>query len=321
MKEQADVVNDPIYGLDALSDTSAKSNNHRSVAGFSASTNSRDAVAGRSTYDRYIPIVCSMCKENHKLFYCPKFVEMSVTARIEYVANNRLCNNCLSAGHTAHECRKPFICRVNGCNRKHSRLLHVDNIVSNNNVSVNVDWHAMPKHQVNVCMPTVPVIVNNTQHVHALLDTGSNNSFCSKKLVDTLQIKGSQSMYQLKTLTSSVSRDTTTVCLNLRSIDGKEVLQLNDVLVADEIPLQQSTCDISEYPHLRGIHVTSADKIDILIGQDNPTALVPHEVKQGPNGPFATRTLFGWSLNGIETASAKSNNVCGQFHSCFKEDN
>ena len=58
LKEQADVVNDPIYGLDALSDTSAKSNNHRSVAGFSASTNSKDAVAGRSTYDRYIPIVC-----------------------------------------------------------------------------------------------------------------------------------------------------------------------------------------------------------------------------------------------------------------------
>ena len=67
MKEQADVVNNPIYGYDALSDTSANSNHHRSVAGFSASTNSKEAVAVRSTYDRHISIVCSMCKESHKL--------------------------------------------------------------------------------------------------------------------------------------------------------------------------------------------------------------------------------------------------------------
>ena len=160
MKEQADVVNDPIYGLDALSDTSAKSNNHRSVAGFSAATNSKGAVAGRSTYDRYIP--GSMCKENHKLFYCPKFVEMSVAAHIEYVADNRLCNNCLIAGHTAHACRKPFICRVNSCNRKHSWLLHVDNTVSNHNASVNVDCHDMSNNHAHV-YATVPVIVNNTK--------------------------------------------------------------------------------------------------------------------------------------------------------------
>ena len=59
----------------------------------------------------------------------------------------------------------------------------------------------MPNNQVNVCMPTVLVIMNNTQHVHALLDRGSSSSFCPRKLVDTLQIKGFQSTYQLKTLT------------------------------------------------------------------------------------------------------------------------
>ena len=313
VKEQADVVNDPIYGYDSLSDTSAKSNNHRSVAGFSASTNSKDAVAGRSTYDRHIPIVCSMYKENHKLFYCPRFGEMSVAARIEYVADNILYNNCLIAGHTAHECRKPFICRVNGCNRNHSRLLHVDNTVSNHNASVNVDCHDMTNNHVNIFMPTVPVIVNNTQYVHALHDTGSSNSFCSRKLVDTLQIKGSKTTYQLNTLTSSFSRDTITVFLNLMSVDGKEVLHLNNVLVTDEIPLQRSSCDISQYQHLQGIDVTSVDAIDILIGQDNPTALVPYEVKRGPVGPFATRTLFGWSLNGIKTLSATSYHVVVSF--------
>ena len=100
----------------------------------------------RSTYDRHIPIVCSMCNENPKLFYCPKFAEMSVAAHIEYVADNRLCNNCLIAGHTAQF----FICRVNGCNRNHSRLLHVDNTVSNHTASVNVDCHDMTNNNANV---------------------------------------------------------------------------------------------------------------------------------------------------------------------------
>ena len=96
---------------------------------------------------------------------------------------------------------------------------------------------------------------------------------------------------------------------NNSNVDGKEVLQLNNVLVTDEIQLQRSSCDISQYQNLQGIDVTSADAIDILIGQGNPSALLPYEVKRDTIGPFATRTLFGWSLNGIETLSATSYHV------------
>ena len=55
-------------------------------------------------------------------------------------------------------------------------------------------------------------------------------------------------------------------------------------------------------------------QVDILIGQDNPAALVPIEVRRGPaDAPFATRTLMGWSLNGRSPMNVASHTVTSHF--------
>jgi len=153
---------------------------------------------------------------------------------------------------------------------------------------------------VNVYMPIVPVTINNTFHTHALLDTGSSNSFCSQNLVDRLRLTGTKTNYQLKTLTSCSSQETQMVSLNISSEDGRQDLHMKDVLVTGCIPIQNSPCDVTKYPHLKDLYFSNSSTVDLLIGQDHPAALVPIEVRRGcPKSPFATRTMLGWSLNGV----------------------
>ena len=65
----------------------------------------------------------------------------------------------------------------------------------------------------------------------------------------------------------------------------------------DSIPTQE---DVISFPYLRDLQTRTIDSdIGLLIGCDVPKALEPHEtrVSQG-QGPFATRTIFGWTVNG-----------------------
>jgi hypothetical protein len=56
---------------------------------------------------------------------------------------------------------------------------------------------------------------------------------------------------------------------------------------------------VSGFPHLLNLPFANADRIDLLIGQDNAEALVPLDVRKGHKGePLAVHTLFRWSLNG-----------------------
>ena len=56
-------------------------------------------------------------------------------------------------------------------------------------------------------------------------------------------------------------------------------------------------------------------RVDALIGMDNAYSLMPLEVRCSPSDrrqPYATRTLFGWTLNG-----SVDNNSCLQVSSHF----
>ena len=59
--------------------------------------------------------------------------------------------------------------------------------------------------------------------------------------------------------------------------------------------------------------------VNVLIGQDCAEALIPLEIRRGATGePFATRTLFGWSLNGsISTQCTLNKQVIANFITTF----
>lgn len=81
---------------------------------------------------------CPICKEEHFLWACKHFKELSLENRQAEVKKLRLCTNCLRSGHTNYNC-KSGKCRV--CNKRHNSILHSDSykrpINSNENSTVN----------------------------------------------------------------------------------------------------------------------------------------------------------------------------------------
>ena len=165
-------------------------------------------------------------------------------------------------------------------------------------------------------MPIVPVVVNDEFCKYALLDTGSSNSFCTRSLMTKLNLKCPKLSYQLNTLHGSGSQRTEVTTLKMSSRDGKESILMKNVLVTEHIPIESCDIDVGNYPHLKDLSFSSSGSVDILIGQDNPAALVPLEVRSGPKGtPFAIHTIMGWALNGTSAPLITGRRVTSNFMS------
>ena len=292
-------LNDPVYGkVNVKQDIPVSEKTRIKRATFQISHNPKDSKRITPSYDRRQEPPCILCKENHRLWYCQQFKDMSVKNRLDLVVSNKLCLNCFMQGHTAGDCRKSSVCSVPGCGKKHTKFLHLDSkspaaTVMNNNTCANM----------NVYMPVVPVIVNDSYHTYALLDTASSGSFCVEKLKDKLKLDCNEVCFNLSTLSQTEEKKRSS-CVNLKlSSDSGDALFMSNVFVVDSIPVETPFVDVERHPYLKNIPLVRGPvKVEVLIGQDNAEALLPLEVRKGKAGePYATRTLFGWSLNGQAT--------------------
>ena len=317
VRQQADVVNDPLYGLDVLDDRPVSGSGKKSVTSLPIATHSVDrpksyADSSAQTVPNLLSNTqCHLCFKNHKLYACYRFKSMAIDQRLDYVNVNNLCTLCFSKDHLVSECRSSYICKINNCGKRHSSALHIYD-----NQSHIVAGHCVQSpDNSKVYMPTLPVTINNTFRTFALLDTGSTTTFCTRRLVDTLKLQGIKVTYQLKTLHGSMDRCSEAVKFQLSSEDGAEILTMDNVLVVDTIPVEECSLeDAHRHSHIKDITFPCATQVDILIGQDNPAALVPIEVRRGPVGtPFATRTMMGWSLNGCASTNVTSHTVTSNF--------
>jgi len=93
------------------------------------------------------------------------------------------------------------------------------------------------------------------------------------------------------------------VSLVVHSLHENEFIDLPSVFSTPALPI---TCDIPKqedfkrWPQLSGIYIPKVEtQVGLLIGNDNPKALEPREIKQSRRkGPFTVRTVFGWTING-----------------------
>ena len=245
---------------------------------------------------------CVICSERHRLLHCEAFRRLSPRERLDLANRNKLCHNCLKASHNADTCRKQSTCSVKGCGEKHTMYLHID-----------------AKAKVSTCnsfttskaayMPIIQVIINGSDMVYALLDSGSSNSFCSQRLVKRLGIQGQPLNLTVNTLCDTTHKETESINLSVSSLDGQN-LELSGVYVIGDIPVQSASIDVSVYDHLKDLefpYFSEISCVDLLLGQDCSEALIPIEIRKGNKGePFAMSGFFGWCLNG----RASSHTVC-----------
>ncbi|XP_044573979.1 uncharacterized protein LOC123258167 [Drosophila ananassae] len=72
---------------------------------------------------------CPICEGlgQHAVRDCQRFIAATPTERWRLARRHRLCFMCLQSGHMTGSCAASGECRVNGCRRKHHRLLHEAN--------------------------------------------------------------------------------------------------------------------------------------------------------------------------------------------------
>ena len=153
--------------------------------------------------------------------------------RLKFVYEKKLCVNCLQAGHFAYRCVRETTCSVAGCGRKHTRFLHQPKFRSDlvGRPDHNSSNKVKPESGVSddkprsfdearcnrtgvgtglcksgrIALPIVPVKVysssgGNFVQTHALLDSGSTNTFCSMELIQMLGVQGRHEELSLTTL-------------------------------------------------------------------------------------------------------------------------
>ena len=233
-----------------------------------------------------------------------------------------ICLKC----HAVHPLHAEAIC-CKQCNLNHSTYTHVDDVIVNKNVDVNTVMPSqmqttnsagtagansaddMPSSDYTF-MSTVSVVVNESYTTHALLDSGSTNSFITSHAVKCLGLSGKTVNYRHSTVdTLCMTTSTKVVNFILYSLDGSKSLTMSNVFVVEEVPYTYSPCrDLSTYPHLSDIPTSPMHppaKVDILIGQDNSEALVPLQVLKGnPGDPFSVLAKFGWTLKSVVPGSS-----------------
>ena len=193
-----------------------------------------------------------------------------------------ICLKC----HAVHPLYADDIC-CRRCHLNHSTYIHVDDVIVNKDVDVDVNT-VMPSQMQTTnsagtagansaddmpssdytFMPTVSVVVNKSYKTHALLDSGSTNYFITSDAVTSLGLSGKTVTYKRSTVdTKCMTTSTKVVSFILYSLDGSKSLTMSNVFVVEEVPYTYSNGrDLSIYPHLSDVpisHVYPPAKVEL----------------------------------------------------------
>ncbi|XP_055623691.1 uncharacterized protein LOC129767095 [Toxorhynchites rutilus septentrionalis] len=163
---------------------------------------------------------CIACPESHYLYQCPTFQTIPVSQRIELVSKKGLCWNCFKTSHVARSCDSKYSCRH--CHERHHTLLHQSanpvqpskmlsstalstqalpaaNMADpngtthpNNEVSVPVQHHSSNTVFLSTIIFYITDKFGNEHQARALIDSGSQSNFISKKLANQLCLNPEQ---------------------------------------------------------------------------------------------------------------------------------
>ena len=167
-----------------------------------------------------------------------------------------------------------------------------------------------PMRDISTLLQIVPVRVHGKDGVHdtyALLDPGSEISFCTEAVLNRLQVTGEKKKIRLQTVGGLEPQKTyTQVKLKISSLDPDEP---DEIIVPEALSV--STLDISlpyftdkqrsKWRHTRDLNIPNYDggQVELLLGANVIQAVIQQDYRVGqPGQPVAVKTAFGWTLTG-----------------------
>ena len=264
-----------------------------------SSTSGRDSSNSAYSSQRK----CPFCNADHSLAECSSFAKVLAADQRDFVMKQRLCFSCLNSGHQSKDCYKKKPCsdcdkkhatvlhpstpevvvgvgtqqgsvgtegREGRPQSLNSQSNTVQNTVQNTSQSTGDHFCGLTTMEGSpvTALPIVAVKVKvKGSHLYietyALLDNGSNSTFCSVSLMERLMVVGKKTRLKLTTMDSSKDVDTALVNdLVVSDLDENVAILLPEVLSRpampvsrDEIPKQE---DVERWSHLQG-HVYLTD--------------------------------------------------------------
>ena len=141
---------------------------------------------------------------------------------------------------------------------------------------------------------------NNFILNYALLDGGSNTTFCTEALKDQLGLVGEVTKFSLTTIAKR-NKETKSSVVSLELYDLEEntfiemptVFTMSSMLVSLADIFKQA--DVDRWPHLQEIKLNHVNtEVSLLVGNDNIKALKPEEIQKAKNGgPYAVKIQLG----------------------------
>lgn len=288
LTDEARIACNPITSLHALkmreSERNKVSRNRDHEAKVRATTSGEDVVVTS----------CAFCaKTGHTLLKCFKFMDATVSARVKFVQENKLCFGCLQSGHLSKDCEWKETCSI--CEKKHPTCLHDNrtkerktlttvkeasshNKLKEGNFEQQRDKATGPSLEATTnrviqnikdthTSTIIPVWVSTTSEpdsevlVYALLDTQSDTTFLLEETSKALHTKNDQVQLRLSTM---ASQNTIAPCqrvtgLQVRRFYSDKVIPLPVTYTRDFIPANRDhipTPDTAKVqPHLE--HITA----------------------------------------------------------------
>lgn len=242
---------------------------------------------------------CPICLGNHILAECGQFADFSTDDRWEVVKRKSLCFACLGSGHSSRECRESRRCGIEGCNRRHHRILHEGQISrpemidSETNAIVHSGRCLYKYIMVNVQGP------KGSQQVLAFIDEGSKTSLIEQKLADELGLMGSKRMINLKWIGGATQKyEGSLLEPKINNFVARGVLTVPELKLPEQELNSMNMAD--RFPKLRATPFAGYDRASprILIGLGHSSLTRPQAVIQLDSLYTAIETRLGWIIYG-----------------------
>ncbi|XP_066553505.1 uncharacterized protein LOC136721589 [Amia ocellicauda] len=249
-------------------------------------------VLATNSDEKAVTTSCIFCeKAGHSLHKCRKFMDETISERVKFVQEKKLCFGCLKFGHRSKDCENREICDM--CEKRHPACLH-DNRTKEERMSTRLSGagNSGKSRERKIERPqdraarssrestsnrvlqnvkdthtstVIPVWLSVTSEpdrevlVYALLDTQSDTTFILEETAKTLHTK--KEPVQLK-LSTMASRNTVVSCrkltgLQVRGFYSDKIIPLPVTYSREFIPANRDHIPTPEtakaWPHLEHV--------------------------------------------------------------------
>ena len=268
---------------------------------------------------------CYLCgSKDHFIYKCTKFLQMEPKERHSIAKEKRLCFNCLGK-HLSKDCQSKSGCKV--CHRKHNTMLHFSSDEDKFSIEkVSVNYSSCNDKQFSV-LPVLSVPIkteNGTKSIGALLDSGSDRSFLSSKVLQHICYTHIESQnLSIQSFGSNNTRDQGEL-IQIKVVTNDNVLMPIEVFASDKFKTIPGNKGRLTLPNAEELGVTFCDQpicVDMIIGSDNFYKFVTGQQKQVDKNLRLIETSIGWTPHGMAAEQRKGRDVNVFYTSCVTVDN